>query len=575
MVQLVAAGEVDGRRMLSLGSNTDTSLDLLPVAAARRAGQGAPVFTIAELHPDMPFMYNRALVEPAAFDALLDDVAGARTLFAPPNQSVGLTDYAIGLHASTLLRDGGTLQIGIGSLGDAIAHAARLRHLDNDAWRGITGALDVNRELQASDGGDGPFARGIYGCSEMFVNGFLHLMRAGVVRRRVYADERLQRAVNASGCDGVPDAALLEALRAEGALAGGLDAGQLAWLQRHGVLAPDVELREGRLHRGGASVPARLGSAAEIDAVATLALNGELAGGIHMHGGFFLGPRDFYQALRAMPRAEAERIGMDSVRRINRIDEPGLREAQRQHARFINTGMMVTLSGAVVSDALESGEVVSGVGGQYNFVAQAHELPGARSIILLRATRGAGRSLASNIVPRYGHTTIPRHLRDVVVTEYGAADLRAASDEEIAARLLEIADSRFQPQLLAAAKEAGRLPEDHEIPERARRNLPERVQQALGPWRSRGLLPPFPLGTDFTPEEIALGASLKDIKGLMAQPGRLAGALLRALANEVDEEEARPYLERIGLEHPGTPREKILQQLLLLELEEKGFLRPN
>jgi acyl-CoA hydrolase len=39
--------------------------------------------------------------------------------------------------------------------------------------------------------------------------------------------------------------------------------------------------------------------------------------------------------------------------------------------------MMMTVGGAACSDGLENGKVVSGVGGQYNFVAMAHELPGA------------------------------------------------------------------------------------------------------------------------------------------------------------------------------------------------------
>ena len=35
-----------------------------------------------------------------------------------------------------------------------------------------------------------------------------------------------------------------------------------------------------------------------------------------------------------------------------------------------------------------------------------------------------------------------------------------------------------------------------------------------------------------------------------------------------------PHLERIGLAHPDTPKEHLLQHLLLLELEERGVLRP-
>ena len=32
--------------------------------------------------------------------------------------------------------------------------------------------------------------------------------------------------------------------------------------------------------------------------------------------------------------------------------------------------------------------------------------------------------------------TIPRHLRDIVITEYGVADLRGQSDAEVVKRLL-------------------------------------------------------------------------------------------------------------------------------------------
>lgn len=39
--------------------------------------------------------------------------------------------------------------------------------------------------------------------------------------------------------------------------------------------------------------------------------------------------------------------------------------------------MMATLMGAAISDGLENGQVVSDVGGQYNFVAQAFALEGA------------------------------------------------------------------------------------------------------------------------------------------------------------------------------------------------------
>ena len=60
------------------------------------------------------------------------------------------------------------------------------------------------------------------------------------------------------------------------------------------------------------------------------------------------------------------------------------RLAQKQGATLDCT--VATELGGVVSDGLEDGRVVSGVGGQYNFVAQAFALEGGRSILTLEAT---------------------------------------------------------------------------------------------------------------------------------------------------------------------------------------------
>jgi acyl-CoA hydrolase len=58
-------------------------------------------------------------------------------LFSAPKMSVSATDYAIGLHASTLIKDGGTLQIGIGSLGDALCYGLQLRQQQNDQYQAV------------------------------------------------------------------------------------------------------------------------------------------------------------------------------------------------------------------------------------------------------------------------------------------------------------------------------------------------------------------------------------------------------------------------------------------------------
>src|SRR5450631_93210 len=177
--------------------------------------------------------------------------------------------------------------------------------------------------------------------------------------------------------------------------------------------------------------------------------------------------------------------------------------------RCINTAMMVTLLGAAVSDALDSGQVVSGVGGQYNFVAMAHALPGARSILCVRATRTHQGRTTSNILWNYAHETIPRHLRDVVITEYGIADLRGRTDEEVIEALLAVADSRFQDALLAKAKAAGKIRGDYQIPGQFCDNHPQRLARALQPLRARGFFSEYPFGTDLTADEVTLARALK------------------------------------------------------------------
>jgi acyl-CoA hydrolase len=107
---------------------------------------------------------------------------------------------------------------------------------------------------------------------------------------------------------------------------------------------------------------------------------------ILVHGGFFLGSRSFYEELRALPSSALDEIAMTSISFTNTLaGDTSAKIAQRRDARFINTALAATLLGAVSSDQLEDGRVISGIGGQHDFVAMAQELPDARSIIGQRA----------------------------------------------------------------------------------------------------------------------------------------------------------------------------------------------
>ena len=142
------------------------------------------------------------------------------------------------------------------------------------------------------------------------------------------------------------------------------------------------------------------------------------------------------------------------------------------------TAMVATLMGALSSDQLEDGRVISGAGGQHDLIAMAHALDGARSIVGVRSTRRQDRRTVSNIVWRYANATVPRTLRDIVVTEYGIADLRGKSDRDTIVEMLGIADSAFQAGLVKAAQRAGKLEGSFALPPRATAVRTRRARRA-------------------------------------------------------------------------------------------------
>jgi hypothetical protein len=244
-----------------------------------------------------------------------------------------------------------------------------------------------------------------------------------------------------------------------------------------------------------------------------------------------------------------------------------LRTLQRRGARFYNTTMMVTLLGAAVSDALETGQVVSGVGGQYNFVAMAHALPDARSVLCVRATRTAHGRTTSNILWNYGNETIPRHLRDIVITEYGVADLRGRTDEEVIAALLDITDSRFQGELLARAQAAGKIRRDHRIAEAFSHNLPERLERALRGHREAGRFSEYPFGTDLTAVEIELARALRFLGARTSNRAGRMRTVLASLMHGGSGEIQSAALQRMGLDQPRTVPEWLERRLVAYALK--------
>ncbi|MEO7068209.1 MAG: acetyl-CoA hydrolase/transferase C-terminal domain-containing protein [Rhodanobacter sp.] len=498
LVQLVARREDAKGVHYSLSCNPDLTLDFMRLS--KLAGYPRPL-CVAVVHPDLPYMSGAAEVAEDYFDVELCPAHSPR-LFAVPRQPVNLSEYALGLHASALVKDGGCLQIGIGALSDALVSGLLLRQRENTLWRRTLVQLDPlgrTHKLAGWIGGLAPFDTGLYGASEMVMDGFMHLQQGGILKRRSWGNLAMERAA------------------------------------------------------------------------ATGRLNTAAPGGHYLHGAFFLGTQKLYDWLAATEASDPDGIEMGPVSNVNQLygSHQALAVLQRRGARFFNTCMKATLLGAAVSDTLQDGTVISGVGGQYNFVAMAHELPDGRSVLLLRSTHRNHGRLESAIGWDGAQITIPRHLRDVYVTEYGVADLRGKSDGECVAAMLSICDARFIDGLCAQAQSNGKLAANFVIPPEWRHNTPQDLRRALLPLRQKRLLPAFPFGSDFTAVEQRLLPALNWLKiSTHTWGGKFR--LLRAACfpGEPVRDEA-DILLRMQLDRPVTLADRVQQRLLQAALRRK------
>lgn len=450
-----------------------------------------------------------------------------------------------------------------------MTYLLKLRHQQNDLYREILGDAGTLRRFGnviERLGGIGPFEEGLYASSEMLVDGFIDLYRSGIQKRRVYDHAGLQRLLNDGQISTQVTPSTLDTLVEGGHISGRLTEQDFAFLQKFGILNSELKYEGDSILLDGTSLSANLEDKNAREEICRYCLGTQLKHGHFAHACFFLGPRRFYETLRQMDRSEREQICMTGIGYVNHLyGDEELKRLQRKHARFVNTGLIVTLTGAVASDGFEDGRVLSGVGGQYNFVSMAHELEDGRSILMIRSTKDDGQT-RSNIRWNYGHVTIPRHLRDIVITEYGIADLRGRTDEEVIIALIEIADSRFQDDLVNEAKRAGKLRKEYRIPDHARNNQPARLKELLNKYRERGLFTSFPFGTDLTDEELVLRKALLALKQTIERkklfPLRVS-AIRKAVATP---NAARPYLERMRLDQPHNFKERLYRRALIYGL---------
>ncbi|MBI9090504.1 MAG: hypothetical protein JEZ12_14910 [Desulfobacterium sp.] len=574
IANLIAPHPEGDKSLVSMSCNPDLTVEgFARVTEVRK--QGRKCVIIGQMNSNLPYMYGDAVMDSNVYDMILDDPKYDFPLFCVPKASVAPADHMIGLMVSTLLRDNGSLQIGIGSLGDAIGASMVMRHKHNDAYQKALSAFNIpgryNGLIQKL-GGTGPFEKGLYGATEMLVDVFIQLYKNGILKRKVYDHAGLQELLNNQVITETIPPDILDIFVDHHIIHERLTQADLALLMKYGIITGPLAYVDGRIQCDGVDVSNDLRDEKTRDFFIKH-LGDELQEGVVCHGSFFIGPKEFYDTLNNMPEDERKLFSMTGVEYVNQLyGGEKLKSLQRQHGRFVNAGMMVTLLGSVISDGLECGNIVSGVGGQYNFVSMAHALEDGRLIMMVRSTKKSCGKLSSNIVFNYGHTTIPRHLRDFVVTEYGIADLRGKCDKEVIAEMLNVADSRFQNQLLDQAKKAGKIPADYEIPEAFRQNTPERLEATMAPLKVEGYFQDFPFGTDFTEEEISLARALKGLKeSVNCSRYRTVAGIVRQFFSKPPTA-VLPLLERMKLDLPqcNCMRERALQAAVVYALRQSA-----
>lgn len=151
-----------------------------------------------------------------------------------------------------------------------------------------------------------------------------------------------------------------------------------------------------------------------------------------------LGTEPLYEACGRDPRIRfapvARTHDFDVLRRIRNLVT-------------VNSVIEIDLFGQANAEMME-GRQVSGHGGLVDFLRGGRSAPGGRSILATPATARNG--TVSRIVPTLAPTTVGTTLRadaDLVVTEFGVADLRHGSIDVRAEALIAIAAPQFRDAL--------------------------------------------------------------------------------------------------------------------------------
>jgi hypothetical protein len=293
--QLISVKKINGKIVYSMGSNTDVCIEGLQEMHALRA-RGEKVFSIAEANTNMPYMYGDALIDKNEFDIVLQGETFNTKIFAPPKDPVAFADHMIGLNVSPLIRDGGTIQVGIGALGDAIVSGLVLRNENNEVYNEVlekAGIFARYGDLLKNWGDTGVFKKGLYGSSEMFVDAFMQMYKSGILKRKVFESIPIMQLINKGqlSADKIPADIIDKLLKIEG-IQPILREKDFKFLTEFGILKSGLKFVSGNIKDGSTNYSGDLSKNENRMKIRKI-LGKELLGGKVILGAFFIGPQSF------------------------------------------------------------------------------------------------------------------------------------------------------------------------------------------------------------------------------------------------------------------------------------------
>ncbi len=164
---------------------------------------------------------------------------------------------------------------------------------------------------------------------------------------------------------------------------------------------------------------------------------------------FALGSQKLYNFINNNPRC--------AMYPVNYTNSPGI-AALNDNLVSINNAIEVDLYGQVCSESAGT-RIISGTGGQLDFVLAGYESRGGKSFVCLPSCNiGQAGNMISRIVPVLTSGAIvtdPRSVAQFIVTEYGMLEMKGKSVWQRAEGLISLAHPKARDDLVKSAEEQG------------------------------------------------------------------------------------------------------------------------